>query len=174
MTRNQRKHRSRNDAIGTGLHSNVVEAGERFLTSRPTATAAGTATVIKPDFSGAYWTSEELGYAFASSLMSLPFVKVKGGGRRASAASYWKDIPTGNGRQDFKRGQRYAALTIAAMTADGCAAWYLQKIIEAIVTDAASRKSKGGRYSRTLPPAVDGFIYELSRQFCARITGSER
>jgi hypothetical protein len=63
----------------------------------------------------------------------------------------------------------YAALTMAAITADGCA-WYLERILDGIVRDVASRKAKGGKYSRTLPPAVIGFIHELSRQYCARRT----
>jgi hypothetical protein len=35
--------------------------------------------------------------------------------------------------------------------------------------DAASRRAKGGKYSRTLPSAIDGFIHELSRQLCGGI-----
>ncbi len=144
---------------------NIIQAGERFTAHRPTTTVV-TAGVIRPDFGAAYWTPEKLRRMFGLSVKRLPFVTMKG----ARAASYWNDAPTGNGRDDFKRGKKYAALTIEAMTADGCASWYLEKIIQAIVADAVSRKVKGGKHSRTLPPAVDGFIHELSRQFCATIT----
>ena len=96
-----------------------------------------------------------------------------GHGQRARHGSYWNDTPTGKGRDDFKRGRDYAALTMAAIGAESCASWDLERIIEAIVIDAASRKAKGGKYSRTLPPAVYGFIHELSRQFCAKVTGSQ-
>ncbi len=149
--------------------SNVVEAAKRFMAHRRTTTVVS-ASVIRPDFKAGYWTPEKLRRTIGPSLMRLPFIMMKGGSRRAGARSYWNDVPTGNGRDDFKRGKEYAALTIEAMTADGCA-WYLEKIIEGIVADAVSRKAKGGKHSRTLPPAVDGFIHELSRQFCATITG---
>lgn len=174
MTTKQPKARARRGAIQTAKApmlptSNVVEAVERFMAHRPTATAV-TASVIKPDFKAGYWTPEKLRRTLGPSVMRLPFITMKGGHPRAGATAYWNDVPTKNGRDDFKRGKEYAALTIEAMTADGCA-WYLEKIIEAIVADAVSRKAKGGKHSRTLPPAVDGFIHELSRQFCEKITG---
>ena len=174
MTTKQPKARVRRGAIRTAKApmlptSNVVEAAERFMAHRPTTTAV-TASVVRPDFKAGYLTPEKLSRTLGPSVMRLPFITMKGGSPRAGATGYWNDVPTGNGRDDFKRGKEYAALTIEVMTADGCA-WYLEKIIEAIVADAVSRKAKGGKHSRTLPPAVDGFIHELSRQFCATITG---
>jgi hypothetical protein len=152
------------------MQYNVIQASERFITPRPTTPTKTTASVIRADFGP---KPEIHRNKLPASLKSLPFVEMKVGRRRASAAGFWTDAPTGNGRDDFKRGQRYAALTIAAMTADGCVSWYLEKIIEGIVSDAASRKAKGGKYSRALPPAVVGFIHELSRQYCAGITGNQ-
>ena len=159
------------DATDCVPNSNVIQVGERFMANRPTTTAM-TATIIRPDFKAACWrpeTSPPHGRAVRQAsavrydeLQSSP---------RAGATNYWNDVPTGNGRNDFRRGKQYAALTIKAMIADGCASWYLEKIIHAIVVDAVARRAKGGKHSRTLPPAVDGFIHELSGQFCARITG---
>jgi hypothetical protein len=141
--------------------------------ARPSTTTLVTAsaTVIRPDFKAADGTAEKLRRTFGPSGKRLPFVTMKGGNPSASVTSYWNDAPTENGRDDFKRGKKYAALTIEAMTADGCASWYVEKIIQAIVADAASRKADGGKHSRTLPPSANGFIHELSRQFCATIAG---
>ena len=152
-----------------GPAANVIEAAARFTAPRP-RTNVVTASVIKADFRAVCRKPEKTRRMGGRSLTRLPFVSTKGGSPRAGVKRYWKDVPTGNGREDFKRGKKYAALTIEAMTADGCA-WYLERIIEAIVLDAVARKAKGGRHSRTLPPAVDGFIHELSRRLGATITG---
>jgi hypothetical protein len=170
MTARQLTYRPRH-RTGEVPVSNVIQAGKRFLAHRPTTTKVS-ASIIRPDFEAGYWTPEKLHHTFAPSLKQLPFVMVKGGRQRPSAATYWNDAPTGNGRNDFKRGKTYAALTIRAMTADGCP-WYLEKVTKAIVIDSASRRARGGKHSRALPPAVDGFIHELSRQFCATIIGIE-
>jgi len=172
MTTNPTSGRTRLGALRTGeLPSSVIHAGERFMAPRPmpsqASTTGMTASVIRPDFKNDRCPAEKVRRRVGPSVKRLPFVTVKGGSRRARAVSYWNDVPTRNGRDDFKRGKKYAALTIEAMTADGCASWYLEKIIEAIVADAVSRKVRGGKHSRTLPPAVDGFIHELSRKFCA-------
>jgi hypothetical protein len=173
MTTRQPKCRTRHGAIRAAEvpvpAPNVIEAAERFRARRPTA-AVGSASIIRPDFKAGYRTAEKLRRPRQPSLERLPFVTMKGGNPAAGATSYWNDIPTGNGRDDFKRGKKYAALAIEAMTADGCA-WYLEKIIEAMVVDAVSRRAKGGKHSRTLPPAVDGFIHELSRRFCTKTSG---
>jgi hypothetical protein len=153
------------------LQSKVIDARARFIRPRATTPSIGSANLIRPDFSSCHWKPEKPRHTLGPSLKSLPFVEMKGSGQRASPASFWKDIPTGKGRDDFKRGRRYAALAIAAIAADGCASWELAKIIKAIVVDAASRRAKGGKYSRTLPPAIDGFIHELSRQLCRGIAG---
>jgi hypothetical protein len=149
--------------------ANVIEAAARFTAPRPKKNVV-TASVIKADFRAADRRPKQPRRVVGPTLARLPFVTPKVGRSRAGAKRYWNDEPTGNGREDFKRGKKHAALAIEAMTTDGCA-WYLEKIIEAIVIDAVSRKSKGGRHSRTLPPAVDGFIHELSRRLCATITG---
>jgi hypothetical protein len=174
MTADQPKHRSRHGARRTRVEapSNVIHAGERFIAPRPITITAAPASVLRPDFEATYWTTEKPLRTFSPSFDRLPFVKMKGSGR-TRAASFWTDAPTENGRADFKRGRTYAALTIAAMTADGRTLCYLERIIEAIVIDAACRKTKGGKYSRALPPAVEGFIHELSRQFCAKITDNQ-
>jgi hypothetical protein len=70
------------------------------------------------------------------------------------ATIYWNDTPSGNGHADF---------------ADGCGPHYLQCIIEAMIHDAVVRRAKGGKRSRRLPPAVDGFLFELSQQLCSGI-----
>jgi hypothetical protein len=178
MTTNQPKHASPDDTTRTTeltSDTNLIDARERFIAPRPSTTSAVTANIISADFKDAYWKPgycepEKPRRTFAPSRKTLPFIKMEGGG---SPASYWNDTPTEKGRDDFKRGRDYAALTIAAIATDSCASWDLERIIEAIVIDAASRKAKGGKYSRTLPPAVYGFIHELSRQFCAKITGSQ-
>ena len=172
MTTNQPKQPSRHPAMRTAeltSQSKVIDAGARFIAPRAITPNVVTASIIRPDFTGSHWKPRR---TFGPSLKTLPFVKMKGHGQRARPTTFWNDAPTGKGRDDFKRGRRYATLAIAAIAADGCASWDLERIIEAIVVDAASRKVKGGKYSRTLPPAVDGFIHELSRQFCARIIAS--
>ena len=163
----KKENRSRHGVRRIGaalLSSNVVYASARFAAHRPKPTTAVTASIIRPDFKAGLWTPDRARHKRARSLKRLPFVAMKDhrGGR---AANYWSDAPTGNGRDDFKRGKEYAVLTIEAMTVDGCP-WYLEKIIEALVTDAISRRARGGKHSRALPPAVNGFIHELSRQLC--------
>lgn len=158
------------DATDSLPTPNVIRVGERFMANRPTKTGM-TASIIRPDFKAASCRPETSRRMVAPSVRHLPFVTLKSKRPRAGATNYWNDVPTGNGRNDFRRGKQYAALTIKAMIADGCASWYLEKIIHAIVVDAVARKAKGGKHSRTLPPAVDGFIHELSGQLCARITG---
>ena len=76
-------------------------------------------------------------------------------------------FPTGNGRDDFKRGKEYAALTIEVMTADGCA-WYLEKIIEAIVADAVWRKAKGGRTAALYRRLLTGSFIERRASLARR------
>jgi len=147
----------------------VVHAEERFLAPRAAVPSAGTARVIKPNFGACYWAPDaEPQRAITPFLQNLPFVRIKGSGRHGRVASYWTDGPTGNGRADFKRGREYAVRVFVAMDADADGACYLERIIEAIVIDAASRRAKSGKYSRTLPPAVQGFIYELARQLPSR------
>jgi hypothetical protein len=174
MTQRLPKSRTRHGAVraedtSVWRASNIIEAAERFMAHRPTKTG-GSASIIRPDFRPARPTPRALRRKLGPSLKRLPFVTIKQGGPRAGVKRYWNDVPTGNGRDDFKRGKKYAALTIDAMTEDGCT-WYLERILEAIVADAVSRRAKGGKHSRTLPPAVDGFIHELSRRFGATIAG---
>lgn len=147
------------------MQSNVIHARERFIMRRPSTMTSTPGLIIRPEFGR---NTQSYPTKLPVSLKKLPFVKIKHESRRPSAACFWSDAPTANGREDFKRGQTYAALTMAAITADGYAAWYLERILDGIVRDVASRKAKRGRYSRTLPPAVIGFIHELSRQYCAR------
>jgi hypothetical protein len=175
MTTNQPKYRSRHGARRTGIAapSNVIHAGERFIAPRPITTTAAPARVLRPNFKANDWTMERPLHTYLPFFDSLPFIKMKAGSRRTRATSFWTDAPTGNGRADFKRGRAYAALTIAAMTADGRTSCYLERIIEAIVIDAAFRKTKGGKYSRALPPAVEGFIHELTRQIYAKTTDNQ-
>jgi hypothetical protein len=169
MSTRQPKLRIPDAQVPKSPSANVIEAAEKFMAHRP-ATTAGTASVIRPDFRSGQPKPAHHRRTHGPSLARLPFVTMKGRRRRAGARSYWNDVPTGNGRDDFKRGLRYAALAVEAMTADD-APWYLERILEAIVLDAASRKASGGKHSRTLPPAADGFIYELSRRFSVAGSG---
>ncbi len=169
LTVNRPKTRRGTSQRGGLSHSNVVHAGERFLAPRPAVPMVGAARVIKPDFRSCYPAPEaEPRRAFLPFFRNLPFVRIKRSGGRASVASYWTDVPTEDGRADFKRGKGYAALVIVAMNADAGGACFLERIIEGIVIDVASRRAKGGKHSRTLPPAVQGFFYELSRQLSSR------
>jgi hypothetical protein len=172
MTTNQPKCPNRCDAARAEKHSKVIYASTRFTARRATTVTLAGASIVRLKFKAGSRRAEQPRDALRLSLKTLPFIRLKGGD--GTRTSFWKDVPTGKGRDDFKRGQKYAALTIAAIAADKCASWDLEKIIEAIVSDAASRRAKGGIYSRTLSPAVDGFIHELSRQLCATITGDER
>ena len=172
MSTNQRQDPRRRGAMRAEKQSKVIYASAEFTAPRAATTTRESASIVKVDFKAASRRPAQTHRSFSSFLETLPFVKLKGGGRR-DRAGYWKDVPTGNGREDFKRGQEYAALTIAAIAAEGCAPWDLEKIVEAIVIDAASRRAKGGAYSRTLPPSVAGFVHELSRQLCLSITGNE-
>ncbi len=144
------------------LSGKVIDAANRFAAPasiRPVA---------------AYWTPDDIRRLCGPSIKLLPFVTMKDGNPIAGATSYWNDIPTGNGHADFKRGNSYALLTMQAIIADGCGPHYLQCIIEAMIHDAVVRRAKGRKRSRRLPPAVDGFLFELSRQLCSAFTGKTR
>jgi len=108
----------------------------------------------------------------APSIKKLPFVVAHDERLTMPAMNYWNDEPSGIPAHDWKRGKDFARLTIEAMIADGCSAHYLERIFEAIVTDAVRRRRKGGKGSRRRSMVVDGFLFELSRMFCERVTGN--
>jgi hypothetical protein len=172
LTANRPKRRTHRDTSQSGevtTHPNVVLAAERFLAPRTALLNVGPAQVVRPNFSARYRTPDaEPQRAFSPFFQNLQFVGIKGSGRHARVTSYWTDAPTEDGRADFKRGREHATRVIVAMNADADGACYLERIIEAIVIDAASRRAKGGKYSRKLPPAIQGFFYELSRQLPSR------
>jgi hypothetical protein len=90
MTTNQPKHASRHGAMRAAelaSHSKIIHAAERFITPRAATTAVVTASVIRLNFKEPKKPRD----TFAPPLKTLPFVKMKGGGRRARSASYWKE-----------------------------------------------------------------------------------
>jgi hypothetical protein len=136
------------------MSCNVINAGHLFNSPREPQNVSG---------GGVHWTLEDACRIFGPSVKELPFVTMATDGNPfANAANYWNDVPTENSHADFQRGKTYAALTIKAIANDGCGSNYLKDIIEAIAADAIARQARGGKYSRSLPPAVGGFFSELS------------
>lgn len=109
---------------------------------------------------------------YAPAFKSLPFVQRK---NEASICdrpiTFWNDTPGFDHKTDFKRGRIYAEMTIEALADDNCGSCPLEQTFEAIIKDAVARKIKGGKHARTLPPAVDGFLWVLSR-FIAKAASS--
>jgi len=114
------------------------------------------------------WTIAELRRIYAPAFLSLPFIQRD---ERASLCArpitFWNDTPGFDHKMDSRRGRLYAELAIEAIAADDCGPRPLERVFEAIIKDAVVRKAKGGKHARTLPPAVDGFLWELSK-FIAR------
>jgi hypothetical protein len=108
------------------------------------------------------WTPDELRAMFVPSVKALPFVSAEWH-NEYWPESMWVDVPTDDWRADRERGKHFAKLTIAALIADrpnhGRA---LEIIFEAIVNDAIRRRAKGGKGSRTMLGAVDGYLGELA------------
>ena len=99
----------------------------------------------------------------------LPFVGPEGppdGRSGVPTRNYWTDEPTGDSVADCQRGRRYAQMTIAMITERRsilCAIDF-EHIIEGMIRQGIARREKGGRYSRAAtPPAMRGFLFELSR-----------
>ncbi|MDQ6734646.1 MAG: hypothetical protein M3Z35_11145 [Nitrospirota bacterium] len=112
---------------------------------------------------------------FAPSIKALPFVARRDGARVTEPPlSWWKDTPGADHHSDCKRGRSYALLVIDALAADRCGSPPLENIFAAIIEDAVRRRLKGGKHARTLPPAVDGFLWELSRFIAGRVAGPGR
>jgi hypothetical protein len=110
------------------------------------------------------WSLEDCRRLFAPSVKVLPFVK-RDQKRpfNATPLKWWDDTPGIDHKLDVKRGRAYATMTIEAIAADKCGSNPLEAIFKSIVDDAVARKIKGGKHSRTLPPAVDGYLWELSK-----------
>jgi hypothetical protein len=148
----------------------VIHAADRFAARRSAHQPATIAPATDEDTDGEApaWTPEQIRRIFAPSVRALPFVSLSDENPFGPPLSYWNDVPTEDFRTDFKRGRHYADMTISAIDADDCGSFFLGHIIGAMVKDAIARKSKGGRYSRTLPPAVSGFFYQLTHRVCGR------
>jgi hypothetical protein len=116
------------------------------------------------------WLSDAIGL---HRLRRMPFVTLHDDG---SPATWWNDVPTKGGikaiQADRRRGEAYADMLVDALIADdakGCIPLWL--VINAIVDDAIKRRAKGGTGSRRLPPAVHGFLTQLSLRMTDRFCG---
>ena len=113
---------------------------------------------------------------FAPSYKALPFVTLKKVEERTGdyrdAESWWNDVPTDDGIEDYQRGKAYARMAAAAIEADRCIPRGLQLTFEHIFLDAVRRREKRGKYSRSLAPAAEGFISELALLINARAGGA--
>lgn len=110
------------------------------------------------------WTIADVRRIHAPAFTALPFVTRKEVSDKLSQAiSFWNDIPSGDGMSDYKRGRIFAGMVVDAIATDQCGSRPLERAFEAIILDAVARRVKGGKHSRTLPPAVDGFLLELSK-----------
>jgi hypothetical protein len=115
------------------------------------------------------WTIADIRRAFHPTYNQLPFItKHDGASDCATPASFWNDVPSGNSHADFRRGKQFANQVINAIASDKCGSRPLERTFEAIIKDAVIRKSKGGKYSRTLTPAVDAFLWELAKAIQTR------
>lgn len=106
-------------------------------------------------------TLDQVRACFAPSVKALPFA----GGRRDEHGwpeTFWNDVPTVDPRADYKRGEHFAEMTIAALMVDYCGANPLGRIFDSIIDDAVKRRVKGGKGSRTMPYAVHGYLSVLS------------
>jgi hypothetical protein len=119
------------------------------------------------------WTIADIRRIYAPTFKSLPYVQRDEGASLCDhPATFWNDTPGFDHKADHKRGRVYAAMTIEAVAADNCDSRPLEQVFEAIIMDAVARKIKGGKHARTLPPAVDGFLWELSK-FIAKAATSQ-
>lgn len=110
------------------------------------------------------WTRAQIRRDYAPAFKSLPFIQRKDGASICNhPLSFWNDTPGFDHKGDCKRGRVYAAMTIEAIAADNCGGGPLEQVFEAIIMDAVARRIKGGKHARTIPPAVDGFLWELSK-----------
>jgi hypothetical protein len=110
------------------------------------------------------WTIAKLRQVYAPAFKSLPFIQRKNETSIfEKPITFWNDAPGFDHKTDFKRGRLFAEMTIEAIAADNCGSGPLEATFAAIIKDAVARKAKGGKHTRTLPPAVDGFLWELSK-----------
>jgi hypothetical protein len=110
------------------------------------------------------WSLAELRRIYAPAFKSLPFVQRKEGASFGDhPLTFWNDTPGFDHKTDYRRGCLYAEMMIEAIAADNCTSRPLEGTFEAIIKDAMARKIRGGKHARTLPPAVDGFLWELSK-----------
>jgi hypothetical protein len=107
-------------------------------------------------------TPDETRAMVAPSVKSLPFVSAEWH-NDYWPESMWVDLPTDDWRADRERGKHFAKLTIAALIADRPNhGRVLGVIFEAMVSDAIRRRVKGGKGSRKMLGAVDGYLEELA------------
>jgi hypothetical protein len=130
----------------------VIHAAKRFAHKRP----------LPPNPQRTEMTAESRAH-FAPSVKSLPFVSDRWG-NECWPESMWADVPTNDYHADCERGKLFANLTISALIADKPAHHCsLELIFKAIVEDAVRRKAKGGKGSRTMPAAVQGYLETLAK-----------
>ena len=112
----------------------------------------------------------------APAYKALPFVTLKKEEERTGgycdAETYWNDVPTDDQHADHKRGVAYAQMAVAAIDADQCLlARGLELTFEHIFLDAVRRREKGGKYSRSMPPAAHAFLGEIAKVIHAKAKG---
>jgi hypothetical protein len=110
-------------------------------------------------------------------LDGLPFVDPAPPRRtdgRLGTRNCWNDTSTESGVDNYKRGERYAEMTLSAMRAarvkkyDNLSrvigAIALSDVLESMVRDAVTRQKNGGSGSRTIiTSAMSGFLSVLTR-----------
>jgi hypothetical protein len=110
------------------------------------------------------WTAADIRRVYNPAYNQLPFVRpVLNGNILEKPASFWNDVPSGDDHADYKRGKQHAHDAINDLAEDECSGWPLERTFIAIIQEAVARKSKGGKHSRSLTPAVDGFLHNLSK-----------
>jgi hypothetical protein len=114
-------------------------------------------------------TLAELRRTYAPAFLSLPFIqRDEKAGVCGRPITFRSDTPGFDHKTDFRRGRLYAEMMIDAIADDKCCSRPLEQTFEAIIKDAIARKIKGGKHARTLPPSVNGFLWELSK-FIAKV-----
>jgi hypothetical protein len=127
-------------------HDHVIEAAHRF---KPQAAAA--------------WKEAEIRRAFNPTYNLLPFVTRSPISRACDVPlSFWNDVPTRGRKSDHARGRDYARLALAAIAADDSSSRPLEQTFRAIIKQVAAQPRRGRKRTRALPPAVDGFLWEMS------------
>lgn len=111
----------------------------------------------------------------APAFKALPFVTLKEPEERTGGfgdgSSWWNDAPTDNCCADYRRGKAYAQMAVAAIAVDACHVRALELVFEHIYLDAIRRREKGGKYSRSMPNAAQGFLSEIAKVITVKAGG---